>query len=484
MMKNWFEVDKHGLARILERKGKEFVLFELVQNAWDESGVTKVNATLEYRGRNRALLVVEDDAPEGFHDLSHAFTLFAESAKKSNPQQRGRFNFGEKLVLAISDEVTIRTTKGGIRFDADGRHTLRTRQPVGSRIECLLRMTEDECRSVEHQVRKLICPAGIVTVFNGATLEPRNELEQFTTTLPTEVASADGFLRRVNRETSVRLFTVLPGETAMLYEMGIPVVETSDKWHYDIGQKVPLTIDRENVPPGFLRQVRVAVFNQMHARLGPEDVNSEWAETAMASPDCTAEAVQSYVSQRFGDKRVAFDPSDSEANKLAVSQGYTVVHGGMMSASAWKNVKSAEAIKPAGQVTPGPKVWTGEDDPNAAVFREWIPESKWSDGMREVAAFAQRVAEKVLSRSIVVKFCSTPHHLGGASYGPGGELVFNKFRFGADWFERGITDDVVQLIIHEFGHNESLDHLSSEYHEALCRIGAKMFALGCRGELR
>ena len=451
MMKNWFEVDKHGLARILERKGKEFVLFELVQNAWDELGVTKVSAALEYRGRNRALLVVEDDAPEGFHDLSHAFTLFADSAKKSNPQQRGRFNFGEKLVLAISDEVTIRTTKGGIRFDADGRHTLRTRQPVGSRIECLLRMTEDECRAIEQQVRTLIVPAGILTVFNGTILEARGELEHFTATLPTE--------------------------------LGIPVVETGDKWHYDIGQKVPLTLDRENVPPGFLRQVRVAVFNRMHGQLGPDDVNSEWAETAMSSPDCTAEAVQSYTSIRFGDKRVSFDPSDPEANKLAVSQGYTVVHGGMMSAGAWKNVKSAGAIQPAGQVTPGPKVWTGEDDPNAAVFRDWIPESKWTDGMREVAAFAKRVAEKVLLRSIVVKFCSTPHHLGGASYGPGGELVFNKFRLGADWFERGITDEVVQLIIHEFGHNESLDHLSSEYHEALCRIGAKMFALGCSGEL-
>ena len=49
--------------------------------------------------------------------------------------------------------------------------------------------------------------------------------------------------------------------------------------------------------------------------------------------------------------------------------------------------------------------------------------------------------------------------------------------------ERGITDDVVQLIIHEFGHNESLDHLSSEYHEALCRIGAKMFTLARNGLL-
>ena len=46
-MRNWFEVDKLGLAQILERKGKEFALFELVQNAWDEPGVTKVSVALE-----------------------------------------------------------------------------------------------------------------------------------------------------------------------------------------------------------------------------------------------------------------------------------------------------------------------------------------------------------------------------------------------------------------------------------------------------
>lgn len=427
--------------------------------------------------------MVEDDAPEGFTDLSHAFTLFADSAKKQNPEQRGRFNFGEKLVLAISDEVTLRTTKGSIRFDSEGRHRLRAAQPIGSRIECLLRMTGDECHAVDAEARKLIAPEGITTVINGVALPYRTPVAQISATLPTELANADGLLRRVNRATDVRLHEVQPGETAMLYEMGIPVVETRDKWHYDIGQKVPLTLDRENVQPSFLRQVRVAVLNHMHARLSPEDANSEWAETAMASPDCAAEAAQSCVRARFGDKRVSFDPSDPEANKLAVSQGYTLVHGGMMSAGAWQNAKSASAILPAGQVTPGPKVWTGEDDPDAAVFRDWIPESKWTDGMREVAAFAQRVAEQVLSRGIVVKFCSTPHHLGGASYGPGGELAFNKFRLGADWFERGITDDVVQLLIHEFGHEYSPDHLSSEYHEALCRIGAKLYALAGRGPL-
>src|SRR5216117_822331 len=94
--------------------------------------------------------------------------------------------------------------KGGIRFDAEGRHNLRNGQSVGSRIECLLGMTADQCRVVESQMRKLISPEGIITVFNGAALEQCRPLEQFSATLPTEIASDDGFLRRVNRETTVQ----------------------------------------------------------------------------------------------------------------------------------------------------------------------------------------------------------------------------------------------------------------------------------------
>ena len=62
-------------------------------------------------------------------------------------------------------------------------------------------------------------------------------------------------------------------------------------------------------------------------------------------------------------------------------------------------------------------------------------------------------------------------------------MVFNKFRLGADWFEHGVTEDVVRLLIHEFGHEHSLDHLSSDYHEALCRIGARLFAVARQEKL-
>lgn len=301
--------------------------------------------------------------------------------------------------------------------------------------------------------------------------------------LRTEIAAGGGFLRRADRDTTIGLYEVRQGEKAMIYEMGIPVVETGDKWHCDIGQKIPLTLDRENVLPAFLSQLRLAVFNRMHNKLAQQDVNSEWIEATIGSPDCRGEAVESYLKARFGGKRVSFDVSDPEANKLAVSKGYTVVHGAMMSAGAWKNAKTANAILPAGKVTPGPKVWTGENDPDAKIFNEWIPETKWTEGMRQIASFAAQAAKQVLKRSITVTFCATPHHLGAASYGPSGHLVFNKFRLGAEWFEQGISDDVVQLLIHEFGHEFSPDHLSAEYHEALCRIGAKLFTLAKKDEL-
>ncbi len=48
----------------------------------------------------------------------------------------------------------------------------------------------------------------------------------------------------------------------------------------------------------------------------------------------------------------------------------------------------------------------------------------------------------------------------------------NLFRLAQKWFERGATEDVDRLLIHEFGHEPSGDHLSEEYHEALCRLGA------------
>ena len=105
--KKWFEVSRKGLKQLQEGKPKEFVVRELIQNAWDED-ISKCYVTIIQKD-GTANILVEDDCPEGFKDITHAFTLFAPTCKRSDPQKRGRFNIGEKQVLAICRHAIVKT---------------------------------------------------------------------------------------------------------------------------------------------------------------------------------------------------------------------------------------------------------------------------------------------------------------------------------------------------------------------------------------
>jgi hypothetical protein len=75
-------------------------------------------------------------------------------------------------------------------------------------------------------------------------------------------ADEAGVLRvvRGGRETNVEVYEPEQGETAMLYELGVPVVETGDRNDVNILQKVPLNVNRDNVPPAYLRTVRTLLL--------------------------------------------------------------------------------------------------------------------------------------------------------------------------------------------------------------------------------
>ena len=109
----------------------------------------------------------------------------------------------------------------------------------------------------------------------------------------------------------------------MLYEMGLPIVETGDKWHINVGQKIPLNRDRNNVTPAYLRSVRTLVVNEMNERLTTEDANELWVRRATSDPACSKEATWRVMNLRFGEKRAAYDPTDPESNKNWVAQGGT-----------------------------------------------------------------------------------------------------------------------------------------------------------------
>ena len=472
MRTQWFDVDKAGLGKQAEEHGKGRLIGELVQNALDEEGVTSIEISVEMiPGRSLANVIVVDDSPEGFRNLADAYTLFAKSYKRDNPEQRGQFNFGEKLVLSVCEEAYISTTKGTVNFDHENGRTERprTKQLRGSEFWGRMKMTREEFQEVCNYLRSMLLPDDIAVRFNGERLLARKPLHEFEASLPTMAADEEGVMRARVRKTRLAVYEALSSEVPSLYEMGLPIVETGDKWHVDVRQKVPLNRDRTNVTPSYLRTMRTLLLNEMNDRLTADDANEAWVRQGSSDSACSPEAINRVLDLRFGEKRAAYDPSDAEANKKWVSMGGTVVHGGMLNAQEWANAKAAAAIVPAGRLCPTPKAYS--DDPNAPPVKV-VPENEWTEGMNSIVAYAKFLGQELMAVGIVVRIVNTTNRF-AACYG-NRNLDFNRHALTREWFDHGATTEVDELLIHEFGHQYSGDHLSSKYHDALCRLGAKM----------
>jgi hypothetical protein len=493
-----FEVDAGGLAKLIEHRGRGAVLFELFQNAADEQ-VTRIDMTLKpIAGRPLATLQVVDDSPDGFRDLAHAYTLFAESYKKDDPTKAGRFNLGEKLVLALCNRATITSTTGSVTFDHTGRQRGRKRTERGTIFTAEIRMTRDQLAEVERAADLLIPPAGVTATFNARHLERPEPDRTLSINLPTLIADDEGNMKRTTRTAKVELFTPRRGDDPQIFELGIPVVELQggERWHVNVHQKVPLSFQRDNVTPAYLRTLRVAVLNAMHDDLEPEDASSTWARDAAGDDRVEPEAVKTSLDLRFGKARVAYDMADPEANKLATAEGFTVVTGGSLSGDEWRQAKRVEAIKPAGKVTPSPKAYGTGDGP---AVEEIDPDLRTRD-QQATCAYCEAVVHALIGVYPEVKIVRTHNSFLAAWCGPridhsrcppseiekmfagGGppELHLNIRALGSGWFGKvpaGDLEPVDELIIHEVAHHYESDHLSSRYHDALCRLGAKLARL-------
>ncbi len=470
----WFEVDKEGLAQILERRGKNFAVLELLSNAWDQN-VTTVDVLLTESARGKCVLTVTDDDPDGFADLTDAFTLFAPSRKKGNAELRGRFNLGEKLVLALCDEATIRSTKGAVTFGKNGR-TMSTTPPsrldFGSQFSATIRMTPAEVAETIRVVRSTIPPVNVITTINDEVIPVREPVRMFRAVLPTEIADDEGNLRPTQRKTTISVFEPLADEVPMIYEMGIPVVENGDRWHYDISQKVPLNMDRDNVRPAYLRALRTLVLNETYNLIDTEDANATWTKEAIEDERVSEEAVRTVIEQKFGKKAVIFDPSDPEANNIAVAQGYTLIHGRSLSSDAWANIRKFETVQPAGQVTPSPSALLNERfSPDGKDIT--VPEEKWTDNQRAVVEYAKLLGDALLGFYPVVQIVSDITLPAGAWYS-GKTLTFNVGKLGHRFFDGRDQEQIDALLIHEFAHRRVSNHLSEDFHKECCRLGAKL----------
>ena len=220
----------------------------------------------------------------------------------------------------------------------------------GSSFSGWVRMTADEYDEALAVVESLLPPPGVLTTLNGKTLEVRTPVRAWQDKLYTEVGEE---LRRTERVATVEIYEPLPDEEASLYELGIPVVATGDRWHVNVCQKVPLNTERDNVQPAYLRDVRRSVLNNCADLLDADAATASWTNDAASDEKVASgrarRAARQAVRGQAGDVLTRPDP---EGSKIAMAEGYTVVHGASLPKAVWKQVKQHELLAPAGQVTP------------------------------------------------------------------------------------------------------------------------------------
>ena len=190
-MSRWFEADKVGLRqiaeRLVERRGFGILGAELYQNVMDTSATVCAITLEKTKSRGWYALSCEDNDPTGFADLSHAYTVFAPSLKKHDAEKAGRFNLGEKIVLAFCREARIETTRGRVVFNVKGREEQpRRRRDVGTKFWALIECTPERYDEFLAHLRRILVKPGLTLTVNGAVVPPQKPIAVFEETLVTE----------------------------------------------------------------------------------------------------------------------------------------------------------------------------------------------------------------------------------------------------------------------------------------------------------
>ncbi|MGA7638026.1 MAG: hypothetical protein WA274_02305 [Candidatus Acidiferrales bacterium] len=470
--RGWFEVDKEGLQQTMGRKSKSFALFELLQNAFDEEGCENVTVTLPEPVDGLSVLTVTDDAPDGYKDMSTAHTLFAKSYKKTDPTKRGRFNLGEKLVLAICDEATITSTSGQTIFLKDGTRTVGVaKTEVGSIFRGVLPLTPEEFESVKQEVRRVIAP--IRATFNGEVLQPLQPIRTFSATLATEVADEKGIMRTRQRKTDVKLYPVAEGGEAYLYEKGLPVCPIDAKWSIEVWQKVPVNLERDSVSDAYKAALYVACINEMHDELTQDDMGAIWVQRALEDERISHEATKKILTTQFGENVVLQDLNDRGSNLEAAAAGQKVIPRGALNRKQLANMREKAGLMTASKAADGQ--WATDHEHKQETM---IPEAQWSTDMKRYAKLIRDVAPFLLSHPLAgIRVCddeSLPL-LGCTRWGKKQWVMTVNIAHHNehDWVAN------YDLLVHEFAHfrEQSNSHISEGFWRAATIIGAKLSQL-------
>ena len=326
-----FTVDTAGLKELLGEQPLWRHSVELATNVFDEylgysdrrrPTVCEIKVYRDQKNRS-TWVQVSDDGP-GFEKIEDVFTFFGSTSKRKTATVSGRFNSGEKQLLALATEWTVDTAGKLIKFDGSKRSNKKSKNS-GTTIKARIVCTRDQETEIIEGFKSLIAPMGLRFTVNGNEVI-RSHYDYFThVTLPTVILN-EGSMTRTYRRTAVEVYK---SETPQLYELGIPVCEIGKGFRYSLNilQKVPVSMNRDNVSATFMDIAIGRVLESLtldgHILLNENDEGEEFTKGAFNKIK-DVDALSILTKQLFGNMVVRWS-SSPEANLLAERQGFKIL---------------------------------------------------------------------------------------------------------------------------------------------------------------
>lgn len=359
-----FEIDVAGLAELEGGKPPQRLAFEPVANVFDEyrgyqEGRKRPSfcaVTLKHSANPRGVVLTVADDGAGFANAKDIWTLFGSTAKRSAAGVSGRFNFGEKQLIALAREATIKTNNITVQFAEGKRDVKNHRHNVvsGTIVEALMPWSLKDLEEVRAQLRAVLPPAGLAYTVDGQAVERPAPRCTVSISLPTVILT-DGVMRDSIRKS---LVAVLKETTPRVYELGLPVSELSElgfPWSLDVEQKIPLPVSRDTVTPKYLFRLIGGAIEQAAldsvTLLTEEEQGAGFVKGAL---DWVREAaaLKATVASLFGANAVR-QSNDAIANAQATASGATLISGRWFGADTRRRLDECKAIPTAKDVFGG-----------------------------------------------------------------------------------------------------------------------------------
>jgi hypothetical protein len=435
--RGWFELSEQGWQRLATGRPLGRLLLEAVQNAWD-AGAGSVSVEL-----GPEALLVEDDAVAGVLDERLIYTVFL-TDKAETHALRGRLGRGLKELLAAMDEATVETIGATLTFDATGRSSRPSERTRGTLLRLRRRSSEEDLRAAEALLRLCIAPKGTTLRVNGRLVRrPRLVLALPSCELETVDASG-GLVRAVMGTTTVSVYAPRRGEAPHLYELGVPIEGWELPWHVDVGQRVPLTAERDAARESFKLALSATLLEAMsRSYMDRRDLRADWVQTVIARWPVRTSVLDSYVSKLF--PRGAVLAGTSRANDRARQLGAHIVdvttHGAHDALARVLETADAYVRRRASEFT-GEEVAPTERQERFAASVRWL---------------ARRIAGRVVGVRFFARDAADDGLLEDARADVDARVLFFNVR-GPLRFDDVLDPATLGVVLHELAHLDAGEH--------------------------